>query len=137
MLGTGLSSLIILSSKLQPNTVLYGFAPIVAPDLCGRCVSLFDDPRVFFAASREAGTLVCHTPAESLALMRAVLDDVAGPARDVVLLNAGAALYVAGVARDLAEGGARAREALASGRARDKLAELVAMTQALAAETTP
>jgi anthranilate phosphoribosyltransferase len=81
----------------------------------------------------EPGTLVCHTPGESLALMRAVLDDVPGPARDVVLLNAGAALYVAGVAHDLAAGVARAREALASGRARDKLAELVAMTQGLAA----
>lgn len=52
-------------------------------------------------------------------------------------MNAGAALFVAGAARDLAAGVACAREALASGGARDKLDALVAMTHDLTAETTP
>ncbi|MGH8569479.1 MAG: hypothetical protein ACREXU_16110, partial [Gammaproteobacteria bacterium] len=78
-----------------------------------------------------------HSPVESLAMMQTVLDDVPGPARDVVLINAGAALYVAGVAHDLAEGLARAREGLAQGRARGKLEALVAMTQAFASAGVP
>lgn len=88
-------------------------------------------------ARAAPGALACHTPAESLAMMQTVLDDVPGPARDVVLINAGAALYVAGVAHDLAEGLARAREGLAQGRARGKLEALVAMTQAFASTGVP
>ena len=88
-------------------------------------------------ARAAPGALTCHTPAESLAMMQTVLDDVPGPARDVVLINAGAALYVAGVAHDLAEGLARAREGLAQGRARGKLEALVAMTQAFATTGVP
>ncbi len=68
----------------------------------------------------------------SVAVIRRVLDDEAGAPRDIVLLNAGAALHAAGVAADLAEGVARAREAVASGAARRKLADFVATTQRLA-----
>jgi anthranilate phosphoribosyltransferase len=49
--------------------------------------------------------------------------------RDIVLLNAGAALYCAGVAADVSEGVKRAREAVASGKALAKLSQFVACTQ--------
>ena len=49
-----------------------------------------------------------------------------GAARDIVVLNAGGALVVAGVVEDLAEGVARAQEAIDSGRAARKLADLAA-----------
>ncbi len=78
--------------------------------------------------------LACRSPAESLALMQAVLDDRPGPARDVVLLNAALALYVAGVAVDPAAGLTRARAALASGLARQKLEDLVAATRRFASK---
>jgi anthranilate phosphoribosyltransferase len=55
-----------------------------------------------------------------------------GLPREIVALNAGAALYVAGVAEDIGDGIARARKAIASGAARAKLDEFVATTQALA-----
>jgi anthranilate phosphoribosyltransferase len=58
-----------------------------------------------------------------------VLDNRPGPERDVVLLNAGAALYAADVASSIDEGVRRAREALASGAARAKLDEFVAFTR--------
>ena len=58
--------------------------------------------------------------------IRAILEGQAGPGRDIVLLNAGAALVVAGVARDPAQGIAQAREAIDSGAARRKLDELAA-----------
>ncbi|HOL38384.1 MAG TPA: anthranilate phosphoribosyltransferase, partial [Rubrivivax sp.] len=51
------------------------------------------------------------------------------PVRDVVLLNAGAALYCAGVASSIAEGVKRARDAVASGAALRKLSQWVALTQ--------
>jgi anthranilate phosphoribosyltransferase len=64
----------------------------------------------------------------SRAMLLAVLDNVAGPARDIVALNAGAAIYVAGVAPDLWGGVAKAREVIASGAARAKLDQLVAFS---------
>ena len=67
----------------------------------------------------------------SKAMVLSVLENVPGPARDIVLLNAGAAIYVAGVAADLWGGVAKAREMIESGRARAKLDELVKFTSAI------
>jgi anthranilate phosphoribosyltransferase len=71
-----------------------------------------------------------ETPEQSVAMLRGVLDNQPGAARDIVLLNAGAALYAANVASSIAEGIERAREALASGAAKARLAQFVAFTQA-------
>jgi anthranilate phosphoribosyltransferase len=65
---------------------------------------------------------------ESKAMLLGVLQGRAGPARDIVVLNAGAAIYVAGVARSMAEGVDKARAAISSGAARAKLEELVEFT---------
>ena len=72
------------------------------------------------------------TPEESRALLLAVLDGATGAASDIVALNAGAALYAAGVASCMADGLARAQAVLASGAARAKLDQLVTRSQALA-----
>ncbi|MBF4510515.1 MAG: anthranilate phosphoribosyltransferase [Aeromicrobium sp.] len=66
------------------------------------------------------------------ALVRAVLDGEHGPRRDVVLMNAAAALLAAGAVSDLAEGVARARESIDSGRALDTLERLAATSRRLA-----
>jgi anthranilate phosphoribosyltransferase len=79
------------------------------------------DSRVLKVANKE----------ESVARIRQALANEDGPVRDVVLLNAGAALYCAGVAANVSEGVKRAREAVASGAAAAKLAQFVAMTQAM------
>jgi anthranilate phosphoribosyltransferase len=68
---------------------------------------------------------------ESVACIRRALSNEDGPVRDVVLLNAGAALYCAGVASSVADGVKRAREAVASGAAQAKLDQFVAVTQKL------
>jgi len=72
------------------------------------------------------------TPEQSLAVLHGVLDNQPGAARDIVMLNAGAALYAANVASSIAEGIERAREAIASGAAKAKLAQFVAFSQAAA-----
>ena len=69
--------------------------------------------------------------ADSKARVEAVLADEPGPSRDVVTLNAAAALYVCGVAPSLWDGVALARDALASGAARAKLDQLVRFTQSV------
>ncbi len=65
----------------------------------------------------------------SLDLIRRLLDDEPGAARDIVRLNAGAAIYVSGLAGDLAQGIEKASAAIASGAARLCLAALVDFTQ--------
>lgn len=82
------------------------------------------------AATRQ---LAVADAAESCSRIREVLADRPGPARDIVLLNAGASLYAAGVVADVAAGIARAREALSSGAAQAKLDALVTTTRQLAA----
>jgi anthranilate phosphoribosyltransferase len=65
--------------------------------------------------------------AANAACIRGVLTGGRGAARDIVVLNAGAALVVAGVAHEVAEGVARAQEAIDSGQAAAKLADLAAI----------
>ncbi len=62
---------------------------------------------------------------QSRKMLLSVLDNRPGPARDVVLLNAGAAVYVAGVAESLEHGLEKARVAIESGAAKAKLLALV------------
>jgi anthranilate phosphoribosyltransferase len=67
--------------------------------------------------------------ADSLAIISAVFENQAGPARDIVCLNAGAAIYAAGLSETLAEGVAKAQQVIADGRVADKLDQLIAKTQ--------
>jgi len=90
-------------------------------------------PDDFGLAMASQRTLRVETPDESRRMLLSVLDNQPGPARDIVMLNSGVALYAADVACTMAEGVSMAREAIASGRARAKLAEFVGVTQSLAA----
>ncbi|MGD8234941.1 MAG: anthranilate phosphoribosyltransferase [Chromatiales bacterium] len=66
---------------------------------------------------------------DSLRIINEVLDNRPGPARDIVCLNAGAAIYTAGVAVSLEQGVALAADSIASGKAREKLRQLVELTR--------
>lgn len=77
-------------------------------------------------------SLKVDSAAASLQLVRQVLSGQAGPARDMVLLNAGAALYVADVADSIEEGVAMAQAVLSNGQALDKLKQLAALSSQLA-----
>ena len=87
-------------------------------------------PEDFGMAMASNRTLRVETPEESVTMLRGVLEGQPGAARDIVLLNAGAALYAANVAGSIGEGIERARAALDSGAAQAKLAQFVAFTQA-------
>ena len=73
-----------------------------------------------------------ETPEQSRTMLLGVLDNEAGAARDIVILNAGAALYAANVADSMVAGVALARKAIESGAARQKLDQLIAVTRQLA-----
>lgn len=88
-------------------------------------------PEQYGIAPAPTATLAVNSVAESLATMRAVLDNISGPARDVVAMNAGAAIYVSGQAHSLEDGIASAFDALASGAARQRLERLVALSNSL------
>ena len=90
-------------------------------------------PGQFGIGEHDGSMLKAQSREMSLAILRRVLENEPGPARDIVLLNAGAALYAADVADSLADGVERARDAIASGAAAQKLAEFVQATQRLAA----
>ncbi len=90
-----------------------------------------EDFGIAMAASRN---LRVNDAAESKVLLMQALNDEACLPREIVALNAGAAIYAAGVADSIAEGIERARAALASGAAKRKLEEFVAITRELAGE---
>jgi anthranilate phosphoribosyltransferase len=71
------------------------------------------------------------TPEQNAAILRSVLAGERGPMRDVVVLNAGAALFAADAARDLKEGALMAQESIDSGAAARKLDQWVGLTQSL------
>ena len=89
-------------------------------------------PEDFGLQMSSSRNLKVANAAESIAKIREALDNQPGPARDIVLLNTGTALYAAGVASSIVDGVDRAREAVASGAARAKLEQFAQLTQSLA-----
>jgi len=83
-------------------------------------------PAQFGLQTHDIASLRVDTVEASKERVLRALDDTPGPERDIVALNAGAAIYAAGVADSLTNGVERARTALASGSALAKLAELAA-----------
>jgi anthranilate phosphoribosyltransferase len=86
-------------------------------------------PEDFGMPMASSRALRVETPEESQAVLRGVLNNEAGAARDIVILNAGAALYAANVTMSIKDGIALARETIASGAAKNKLTQFVAFTQ--------
>jgi anthranilate phosphoribosyltransferase len=88
-------------------------------------------PEDFGFAMSSTRALRVETPEQSRKMLLSVLDNEAGPARDVVLLNAGVALYAANVVDSIEAGIAKAREAISSGAAKAKLDQLVTLAHQL------
>ena len=89
-------------------------------------------PEDFGLTMASNRALKVETPEQSKVLLQSVLDNEPGAARDIVILNAGVALYAANVAATMADGVRLAREALASGKAAAKMTQFVARARALA-----
>lgn len=100
-------------------------APTTGHEVCGERVLPFRlDPRALGLESASPERLRVADAHESADVIRTVLANAPGPATDIVALNAGAALYVAGRTGSVADGLGLARETLARGAARELLERL-------------
>ncbi len=115
------------------DEVSLGAATMVGELKNGEITEYEIHPEDFGLQMSSNRALKVDTPAQSRDMLLGVLAGDSGPAREIVCLNAGAALYAANVVADIASGIARARAAIDSGAARAKLEQLVARTHALAA----
>jgi anthranilate phosphoribosyltransferase len=99
----------------------------------GKLQTYMVTPEQFGVSRGDVSQLVVEDAAQSLLLMRQVFDNTPGPARDIVSLNAGAAIYVAGLSNTLEAGVKLAQETIASGTAREKFDALIALSKSLSA----
>ena len=97
----------------------------------GQVNSYTINPETFSIQSGDISQISVNSVEDSLSMMHAVLNNEEGPAKNIVILNAGAAIYTAGVADSLADGINRAGLVIESGAARQKLDELIQLTQTI------
>jgi anthranilate phosphoribosyltransferase len=114
------------------DEISLGAATLLGELIDGRIREYEVHPEDFGIAMAASRNLRVENPAESMTLLHAALAGEEGLPREIVALNAGAALYAAGVASDIGDGVARARAAMASGAARAQLDAFVATTRRLA-----
>jgi anthranilate phosphoribosyltransferase len=88
------------------------------------------NPQQFGMPLHELSSIKVADAQQSKTMLLDVLSGKTGAARDIVLLNAGAAIYVAGLTPSLQDGITTAAEILDSGKAMQKLQELVSLTNA-------
>jgi anthranilate phosphoribosyltransferase len=113
------------------DEVSLGAATLVGELKNGEITEYEVHPEDFGLMMSSNRALRVETPEQSKSMMMAVLDNHASPARDIVALNAGAALYAANVADSMKAGLKLAQEALASGAAKKKLLDFIAKSKAV------
>lgn len=129
----GAKHAVVVWARDNMDEVSLGAATMVGELVDGEIREYEIHPEDFGLQMSASRNLKVANAAESVAKILEALDNQAGPARDIVLLNTGTALYAAGVASSIGDGVDRAREALASGAARAKLEQFAKLTQSLAA----
>ncbi len=127
----GASHALVVHGKDGLDEVSLGAATMVGELKDGVIREYEIHPEDFGLQMVSTRALQVDNPETSRAMLLGVLDGQSGPARDIVLLNAGAALYAADVASSIEAGIALARQALDSGAAKAKLDQLVTVAHAL------
>ena len=125
----GAEHALVVYGKDGMDEVSLGAGTLVGELKNGEITEYEVHPEDFGLPMASHRALKVETPEQSMALLQGVLAGEAGPARDIVALNAGAALYAANVAGSIAEGLEKARAAIDSGAARGKLQQLVEATR--------
>ena len=127
----GAEHALVVYGKDGMDEVSLGAATVVGELKNGEITEYEIHPEDFGLAMASNRTLRVETPEQSMDMIRGVLNNEPGPARDIVILNAGAALYAANVADSMKAGIDLARRAIDSGAAKGKLEQLVATTKRL------
>ncbi|MGH6627403.1 MAG: anthranilate phosphoribosyltransferase [Burkholderiaceae bacterium] len=126
----GTEHAVVVYGRDGMDEVSLGAATLVGELQNGEISEYEIHPEDFGLAMASNRALKVDTPEQSRQILLGVLDNQGGPARDIVILNAGAALYAANVVDSMKTGVERARSAIESGAAKAKLGQLVAATQA-------
>jgi anthranilate phosphoribosyltransferase len=132
LVGLGSERAMVVSAEDGVDEISIGARTRVIEVRDGGTEEHFVQPEDFGLPTAELDEVAGGTPEENAATARAVLGGESGPRRDLVLLNAGAAIYVGGKADTLAEGVEKAATAVDSGEAGELLERLVATTSAQA-----
>jgi anthranilate phosphoribosyltransferase len=121
----GAEHALVVYGKDGMDEVSLGAATVVGELRNGEITEYEIHPEDFKLNMSSNRALRVETPEQSKAMLMGVLNNEPGAARDVVILNAGAALYAANVAESIAEGIAKAKVAVESGAAKTTLERLV------------
>ena len=125
----GAEHAVVVYGRDGMDEISLGAATLVGELKNGQITEYEIHPEDFGLTMASNRALRVDTPEQSMAMLRGVLDNEPGAARDIVMINAGAALYAANVASSIVDGLARARVAIESGAAKAKLAQFVAFGQ--------
>jgi anthranilate phosphoribosyltransferase len=125
----GAEHAVVVYGRDGMDEISLGAATLVGELKNGQITEYEIHPEDFGLTMASNRALKVDTPEQSMAMLRGVLDNEPGAARDIVMINAGAALYAANVASSIADGLARARVVIESGAAKAKLAQFVAFGQ--------
>ena len=128
----GAEHALVVYGKDGMDEISLGAATVVGELKNGEITEYEIHPEDFQLSMASTRALRVDTPEQSRTMLLGVLDNQPGAPRDIVIFNAGAALYAANVAASMMEGIDKARAALASGAAKSRLQQLVTLTQTLA-----
>ena len=128
----GAEHALVVYGKDGMDEISLGAATLVGELKNGVITEYEIHPEDFGFAMSSNRALRVETAEESKAMLLGVLNNVPGPARDIVVLNTAAALYAANVVESVKAGVECALAAIESGAAREKLTQLVAATQVAA-----
>jgi anthranilate phosphoribosyltransferase len=132
LIGLGTERALVVSAEDGLDELSLASPTRVIEVFEGRTAEWFVEPGQYGLAPLELAEIAGGTPAENAAATRAVLAGETGPRRDIVLLNAAAAIYVGGLAADLEDGVGKAVAAIDSGGAAGLLDKLIAATTSAA-----
>jgi anthranilate phosphoribosyltransferase len=129
----GTEHAMVVYGKDGMDEVSLGATTLVGELKDGKVTEYEIHPEDFGLAMASNRAFKVETPDESRAMLLSVLNNVEGPAKEIVVFNAGVALYAANVTNSIQAGIEKARTAIESGAAKAKLAALVTTAHALAA----
>jgi anthranilate phosphoribosyltransferase len=127
----GAEHALVVFGKDGMDEVSTGAATLVGELKNGEVTEYEIHPEDFGIQMVSNRALRVETPEDSKAMLLGVLDNQPGPARDIVMLNAGAALYAANVSNSIQTGVLLAKNAIESGAAKVKLEQFSVITKQL------
>jgi len=125
----GSNHVLVVHAQDGMDEISIGSPTNVAELKNGKITTYTITPEQFGIERADVASLAVNGADDSLTVVKSVLNNQVGPAKDIVVLNAGAAIYAAGLADSLEAGIKKADEVIASGKAAEKLDALVELSK--------